>query len=315
MRSFTVAELGDFVAARRHNRPPPPAATRAGRARIRQYKSYVILARAPSPRNSLPPTFRTVCFQLCHWSQNPGPLHAEAQESTSTNAMHSKIYPSAHFQVSGAQTGPWPAHCNSPLRDTGPFCVVSARQALWQAVRACVADFKLTGLVSVPLSRSDGRSKATSSSGRQPPDTVLVPREELSGSIDRGCNRLTSSPNYFHPAWRARLYLKGPTKDLRTAMSSRFQSTLLLPEVRTNFNMLRVPLACNEHSKVNPCLRTANWSLDARPRPHPRVPCSGACGLAGTSSPASSLRLASRGLGNKIEIKLMIFLTGGPRGR
>jgi CDP-diacylglycerol pyrophosphatase len=84
------------------------------------------------------------------------------------------------------------------------------RMALWQVVRACVADYKLTGApfpcLEVHLSGGEERGTVV----LRPPlldDTMLAPTRRITGVEDLFL-RSPEAPNYFDAAWRARTFLK-----------------------------------------------------------------------------------------------------------
>jgi CDP-diacylglycerol pyrophosphatase len=84
------------------------------------------------------------------------------------------------------------------------------RMALWQVVRACVADYKLTGnpfpCLEVNLAGGEERGDVVV----RPPllnDTVLSPTRRITGIEDPFLQSL-EAPNYFDAAWRARAFLK-----------------------------------------------------------------------------------------------------------
>lgn len=84
------------------------------------------------------------------------------------------------------------------------------RMALWQVVRACVADFKLTGApfpcLEVDLSGGEERGSVV----LRPPlsdDTMLAPTRRIVG-IEDPFLQSPDAPNYFAAAWRARAFLK-----------------------------------------------------------------------------------------------------------
>jgi CDP-diacylglycerol pyrophosphatase len=85
------------------------------------------------------------------------------------------------------------------------------RLALRQVVRACVADFKVTGApfpcLEVDLSSGEDRGHAV----LLPPrlnDLIVTPTRKIVG-IEDPLLQLTGAPNYFNAAWRARSFLKG----------------------------------------------------------------------------------------------------------
>ncbi len=84
------------------------------------------------------------------------------------------------------------------------------RMALWQVVRACVADYKLTGApfpcLEVDLAGGEERGAVVV----RPPlmdDTVLAPTRRITG-IEDPFLQSPEAPNYFEAAWRARRFLK-----------------------------------------------------------------------------------------------------------
>ncbi len=91
------------------------------------------------------------------------------------------------------------------------FAIGLDRMALWQVVRACVADFKLTGspfpCLAVDLSGGEERGSVVI----RPPllqDLILAPTRMIVG-IEDPFLQSPGAPNYFDAAWRARSFLKG----------------------------------------------------------------------------------------------------------
>ena len=84
------------------------------------------------------------------------------------------------------------------------------RMALWQVVRACVADYKLTGapFPCLEVSISDGEARGDVVL-RAPllHETLLVPTRRITGVEDPSLQS-PEAPNYFDAAWRARTFLK-----------------------------------------------------------------------------------------------------------
>ncbi len=92
------------------------------------------------------------------------------------------------------------------------FAMGLHRTALWQVVRACVADYQLTGApfpcLQVDLSGGEARGNVV----LRPPfldDTILVPTRRIVG-VEDPFLRSPEAPNYFDAAWRARTFLDGP---------------------------------------------------------------------------------------------------------
>jgi CDP-diacylglycerol pyrophosphatase len=84
------------------------------------------------------------------------------------------------------------------------------RTALWQVVRACVADYKLTGAPFPCLAVNLAGGEEAGSVVLRPPllnDTVLAPTRRITG-IEDPFLRSPEAPNYFDAAWRARTFLK-----------------------------------------------------------------------------------------------------------
>jgi CDP-diacylglycerol pyrophosphatase len=84
------------------------------------------------------------------------------------------------------------------------------RMALWQVVRACVADYKLTGApfpcLEVNLTGGEGQGHVV----LRPPlseDTLLTPTRRIKG-VEDPFLQSPEAPNYFDEAWRARRFLK-----------------------------------------------------------------------------------------------------------
>ena len=86
------------------------------------------------------------------------------------------------------------------------------RMALWQVVRACVADYKLTGTAFPCLEVSISSGEEAGSVVLRPPlsdDTLLTPTRRIKG-IEDPFLKSPQAPNYFDAAWRARGFLKNP---------------------------------------------------------------------------------------------------------
>ncbi len=89
------------------------------------------------------------------------------------------------------------------------------RMALWQVVRACVADYKLTGApfpcLEVSISDGEARGNVILRAPLQD-ETILVPTRRITG-VEDPFLQLPEAPNYFDAAWRARTFLR--TRDGR----------------------------------------------------------------------------------------------------
>jgi CDP-diacylglycerol pyrophosphatase len=90
------------------------------------------------------------------------------------------------------------------------FAIGLDRMALWRVVRACVADYKLTGrpfpCLEVDLSGGEELGNVV----LRPPlldDTILASTRRITG-IEDPFLQSPEAPNYFDAAWRARTFLK-----------------------------------------------------------------------------------------------------------
>jgi CDP-diacylglycerol pyrophosphatase len=84
------------------------------------------------------------------------------------------------------------------------------RMVLWQVVRACVADYKLTGTPFPCLEVSISGGEALGNVVMRPPlseDTILTPTRRIKG-IEDPFLKSPEAPNYFDAAWRARMFLE-----------------------------------------------------------------------------------------------------------
>jgi CDP-diacylglycerol pyrophosphatase len=92
------------------------------------------------------------------------------------------------------------------------FAVGLERLALWQVIRTCIVDYKLTGApfpcLRVDLSGGDERGDVV----LRPPllhDMILAPTRKVVG-VEDPLLQSPDAPNYFAAAWRARSLLKSP---------------------------------------------------------------------------------------------------------
>jgi CDP-diacylglycerol pyrophosphatase len=86
------------------------------------------------------------------------------------------------------------------------------RHALWPVVRACVADFKLTGApfpcLEVDLTGGEERGYVVLRPPIGSPDTILAPTRKITG-VEDAFLQSPAAPNYFDAARRARSFLNG----------------------------------------------------------------------------------------------------------
>ncbi len=108
------------------------------------------------------------------------------------------------------------------------------RQALWQVVRLCVADYQTTGAsfpcLAVNLSEGIDRGSVVLRPPFGPQDTILAPTRKVVGVEDPWLQSPTA-PNYFATALRARAFIKKPDgsaprlDEVALAVNSRFTRT------------------------------------------------------------------------------------------
>lgn len=123
------------------------------------------------------------------------------------------------------------------------YAVELDRLALWQVVRACVADYKLTGTPFPCLEVNLAGGEELGTVVLRPPlmdDTVLAPTRRVIGIEDPFLQSL-EAPNYFDAAWRARTFLK--TADGRTPEREAIALFLNSAIVRTQ-DQLHIHLGC-----------------------------------------------------------------------
>ena len=156
------------------------------------------------------------------------------------------------------------------------------RGALWQVVRACVADQRLTGspfpCLEVDLNGGEEQGYVVL---RQPYplDTILAPTRKIAGVEDPFLYS-PEAPNYFDAAWRERKFLDGadgtpPERD-RTALAvnssvARNQDQLhihigcLVPSARRAIRTMAPRLKIGEWAQVGPVIpHSMFWGLRVR---------------------------------------------------
>ena len=188
------------------------------------------------------------------------------------------------------------------------------RQVLWQGVRACVFDYKLTGLtfpcLFVDLTHGVELGYVVLKPPFGPPDVVLTPTRRVVGVEDPWLQS-SGAPNYFDAAWRARLYLEGsdgrspePDKFALAVNSAltRSQDQLhihlgcLRPELSERLSILASELPTGAWTRVDLIPGSVLWAFRT-----------GRSDLAGVQP----FHLAAEGLGDKIQDRagLTIFVT------
>jgi CDP-diacylglycerol pyrophosphatase len=147
------------------------------------------------------------------------------------------------------------------------------RGALWQVVRACVADQRLTGspfpCLEVDLTGGEEQGSVVL---RQPfpRDTILAPTRRIIGVEDPFLYS-PEAPNYFAAAWRARTFLDGadgkpPERD-RIALAVNSRIARNQDQLHIHIGCL-VPPARNAVQAIAPRLRIGEWAQVGAVVPH-----------------------------------------------
>ena len=147
------------------------------------------------------------------------------------------------------------------------------RGALWQVVRACVADQRLTGspfpCLEVDLTGGEEQGYVVL---RQPfpRDTILAPTRKIIGVEDPFLYS-PEAPNYFAAAWRARTFLDGadgkpPERD-RIALAVNSRVARYQDQLHIHIGCL-VPSARNAVQAIAPRLRVGEWTQVGAVVPH-----------------------------------------------
>ena len=151
------------------------------------------------------------------------------------------------------------------------------RAVLWQVVRACVADYKLTGtpFPCLEVNLSGGEDLGTVV--LRPPfleDTVLAPTRRIKG-VEDPFLQSPRAPNYFDAAWQARSFLKtadgrAPERDdialflnsaiVRTQDQLHIHVGCLLPYARRTLAAVAPKIPMGEWAQIGPVVpHTMFW--------------------------------------------------------
>jgi CDP-diacylglycerol pyrophosphatase len=151
------------------------------------------------------------------------------------------------------------------------------RTVLWQVVRACVADYKLTGtpFPCLEVNLSGGEDLGTVV--LRPPfleDTVLGPTRRIKG-VEDPFLQSPEAPNYFDAAWQARSFLKtadgrAPERDdialflnsaiVRTQDQLHIHVGCLLPYARRTLAAVAPKIPMGEWAQIGPVVpHTMFW--------------------------------------------------------
>jgi CDP-diacylglycerol pyrophosphatase len=158
------------------------------------------------------------------------------------------------------------------------YAIELHRMALWQVVRACVADYKLTGApfpcLEVNLSGGEDLGNVV----LRPPltdDTILAPTRRIAG-IEDPFLQSPEAPNYFDAAWRARTFLKtadgrAPERDaialfvnsavVRTQDQLHIHVSCLVPYARRTLAAAAPKVPIGEWAQIGPVVpHTMFWA-------------------------------------------------------
>jgi CDP-diacylglycerol pyrophosphatase len=157
------------------------------------------------------------------------------------------------------------------------FAMELNRMALWQVVRACVADYKLTGAPFPCLEVNLSGGEELGNVVLRPPlsdDTLLAPTRRIKG-IEDPFLRSPEAPNYFDAAWRARAFLKdangrAPERDaialfvnsaiVRTQDQLHIHVGCLVPYARRTLAAVAPRVPMGEWAQIGPVvLHTMFW--------------------------------------------------------
>jgi CDP-diacylglycerol pyrophosphatase len=176
------------------------------------------------------------------------------------------------------------------------------RMVLWQVVRACVADFKLTGKPFPCLEVDISGGEESGNIVLRPPlmdDTVLAPTRRIKG-IEDPFLRSPEAPNYFDAAWRARTFLEdsdgeAPERD-NIALFVNSAIVRTQDQLHIHVSCLR-PYARRTLAAVAPKVPIGEWAQIGQVVPHTMF---WAYRIPGTElASVNPFRLAAEELGDK----------------
>ena len=176
------------------------------------------------------------------------------------------------------------------------------RMVLWQVVRACVADYKLTRapFPCLEVDLSGGEEGGTVV--LRPPlseDTILVPTRRIKG-IEDPFLQSPEAPNYFDAAWRARAFLKGADGEApeRDDIALFVNSAIVRTQDQLHIHVgCLVPYARRTLAAVAPKVPMGEWAQIGPVVPHTMF---WAYRIAGTElANVNPFRLAAEELGSK----------------
>jgi CDP-diacylglycerol pyrophosphatase len=187
------------------------------------------------------------------------------------------------------------------------------RLVLWQVVRTCVADFKLTGApfpcLEVDLSAGEERGSVV----LRPPlshEIILAPTRKIIG-IEDPFLESTDAPNYFDAAWRARSFLEGTGGRAleRDAVALIVNSAVVRAQDQLHIHVVcLLPSALRSLAAAAPKLPIRKWAWIGAVVPHTMF---WGMRVRGTDlSDVEPFRIAAEGLADKVRVlgDLMIMV-------
>ena len=215
-------------------------------------------------------------------------------------------------------TGVWILLVAAVLISTTAFATFAVgldRQALWQVVRACVADFRLTGAafpcLEVNLSGGEERGAVV----LRPPllhDMILAPTRKIVG-VEDPFLQSPAAPNYFNDAWRARSLLKsvdGRPPD-RDEVALVVNSAIVRGQDQLHIHVgCLLPYAQRALAAGAPSIPIGEWALFGAVVPHTVF---WATRVRGTDlTDVEPFRLAAEGLADKVgdRAAMMVMVAG-----
>lgn len=190
------------------------------------------------------------------------------------------------------------------------------RMALWQVVRACVADYKLTGApfpcLEVNLAGGEERGDVVV----RPPllnDTVLSPTRPIIG-IEDPFLQSPEAPNYFDAAWRARSFLRDASGQVpeRDAIALFVNSAIVRTQDQLHIHVgCLLPNARRTLAAVAPKVPLGEWAQIGPVVPHTMF---WAYRIQGTElAKVNPFRLAAEELGSKTSLGELTVVVVGAR--
>ena len=147
------------------------------------------------------------------------------------------------------------------------------RMVLWEVVRACVTDYKLTGKPFPCLEVDLAGGEALGNVVLRPPlleDMVLAPTRRIEG-IEDPFLQSPEAPNYFDAAWRARTFLKNGDGQApeRDAIALFVNSAIVRTQDQLHIHVgCLFPYACATLAAAAPMVPMGEWAQIGPVVPH-----------------------------------------------